>query len=116
MQIQINSDSHIVGSDELSAELEADLQQAFRRYGDQLTRLEVHVGDVNSRKSGERDKRCLIEARMAGMEPIAASEEAATLDMAFHAAVKKLEAALDHALGKLEQRKGRPSFAGDQEI
>lgn len=116
MQIQVSSDSHISAGEEFIDEIKTDMEQAFERFLPQLTRLEVHLGDENSHKSGARDKRCLIEARLAGLEPIAVAEHAESLDLAISSAVTTLEKTLDRTLGRLDQKKGRVSFAGDQEI
>lgn len=114
MQIQVRSDSHIHASAEFIEEIKLELAEAFRRFADQTTRIEVHLGDVNSHKGGGRDKKCLLEARLAGRDPVAASAEEATLDAAIAGAVKKLETQLERMLGRLGDRKGRTSYAGEQ--
>jgi ribosome-associated translation inhibitor RaiA len=114
MQIQVNSDSYIHASEEFVREIETDIEQSLSRFAPQITRLEVHLRDEAGLKTGERGKRCLIEARLAGLDPIAASEQAPTHGMAIRGAVDKLETALDRTLGRLGQRKGRLSFAGEQ--
>lgn len=116
MQIQVNSDSNIHVSEQFVSEIKAELEDSFRRYENQLTRLEVHLGDENSHKGGERDKRCLLEARMAGLDPIVASDYSDSLDAAISGAVAKLDKLLDKTLGKLDQKKGRTSFAGEPEV
>ena len=50
------------------------------------------------------------------MDPIAVAEHAESLDLAISNATEKLEKTLDRTLGRLDQKKGRVSFAGDQEI
>jgi len=62
MQIQINSDKNIVMDTKLSGLIEADLHRVLDRFESHLTRVEVHLSDENSDKSGLRDKRCLLEA------------------------------------------------------
>ena len=116
MQIEVSSDSHVSASEEFISEIKAEMEQAFSRFAEQLTRLEIHLGDENSHKSGERDKRCLIEARLAGLDPVAVTDHAESLDMAISGAVKKLEKTLNRTLGRLDHKKGRTSFAGEQEI
>ena len=65
---------------------------------ERITRVEVALSDLNSRKLGERDKRCIMEARLGGMQPIAVSHEAPTLTEAIHVAADKLERAVEDAL------------------
>ena len=116
MQVEVNTDNHIDGTDELSRLVEAEVEGTLGRFGDQIIRVIVQLNDTNSHKSGDRDKRCLMEARIAGHQPVAVSHEAATLEDAIAAAAEKLERSLDHILGKLGQKKGRTSFGGDQAV
>jgi hypothetical protein len=116
MQVEVNSDNHIVGSEELSGLVEAEVEGALGRFGDQIIRVIVQLNDTNSHKSGGRDKRCLMEARVAGHQPVAVSHEADSLEAAISAAAEKLERSLDSILGKLGHKKGRTSFGGDQTI
>jgi ribosome-associated translation inhibitor RaiA len=107
MQVLVNSDHHIVGSRELTERVQGVLEGRLERFAARVTRVEVHLSDLNSNKLGERDKRCLMEARVGGLKPIAVSHEAPTLTEAIHVAADKLERALDHMLGKLEDTSGR---------
>ena len=115
MLIQLNTDHHIKRSDELTAHVEAEVNGAVGRFGDHITRVEVHLHDLNGHKGGI-DKRCLMEARISGHQPVAVSHEAGSVDEAISGAAEKLERSLDHTLGKLEHRKGNTSMGGDQEI
>src|SRR4051794_26777710 len=116
MHVEVNTDNHIEGTDELSRLVEAEVEGALGRFGEQIIRVIVQLNDTNAHKSGDRDKRCLMEARIAGHQPVAVSHEAGTLEGAVAAAAEKLERALDHVVGKLGQKKGRTSFGGDQTI
>ncbi len=66
MTIQFNTDNNITGSEELQAPLNAAIEKSLGRFSSQITRLEVHLNDENSHKKGQNDKRCMLEARMAG--------------------------------------------------
>ena len=46
---------------------------------DRITRIEVHLSDENSLKGGDHDKRCMLEARIAGMQPLAVTHLAESL-------------------------------------
>lgn len=113
MQVQVHTDNHIEGSEALIERVATEVEATFGRFGDRITRVEVHLNDVNAQKSGANDKRCLMEARVAGHQPIAASHRAETLDDAISGAAERLEHALDHTLGRLDQTKGRVSFSGE---
>ena len=71
------------------------------RFTGQVARVEVHRRDVNSEMFGESGGRCLMEARIAGRQPIAVTEQAATLHQAIDGAARKLKRSLDTTLGKL---------------
>ena len=49
MQIQINTDNHIEGYEALATWATGELTNALSHYKDQITRLEVHVGDENAK-------------------------------------------------------------------
>lgn len=101
MLIQINTDRNIEGRDELADRVERKIRAALDRFGERLTRIEVHLGDENSdKKSGDDDKRCLLEGRPAGVEPIAVAHRAPTMDLAVDGALEKFRRALDSELGK----------------
>jgi ribosome-associated translation inhibitor RaiA len=107
MQVLVNSDHHIVGGEDLTERVQGVVEGRLERFDGRITRVEVHLNDLNGSKLGERDKRCMMEARVGGLKPIAVSHEAPTLTEAIHMAAEKLERALDHALGKLEDTAGR---------
>ncbi len=116
MQVDVKTDNHITGSDELSRYVESEVEGTLGRYGDQIVRVLVHLNDANAHKGGDRDLRCVMEARIAGHQPVAVSHEAGTLEAAVDAAAEKLERTLDHIFGKLAHKQGRTSFGGDQTI
>jgi len=101
MKIQINTDNNIEGSDELIQQTQAVVESALERYAQQITRVEVHLSDENSSHKGGIDKRCVIEARLEGMHPVAVTDEAETVDEAVGGAADKLKKMLDHELGRL---------------
>jgi len=103
MQVQVNTDSSLDADLTLIAEVEATVQAALARFSDRVTRVEVHLNDVNKQKGGE-DKRCLIEARLAGRNPVAVSHQAGTIPLALDGATDKLLRRLDRALGRTKAR------------
>ena len=113
MQIQVNTDANIEGRDELARQIEAEINTALSQFSDQITRVEVHLSDENAGKSGSADKRCLMEARPAGRQPIAVSHEGATLEEAYSGAAKKLRSSLESTLGRASDHKGGASIRTD---
>ncbi len=116
MLVQVHTDNHIHGSAELSARVEDDVRATLERFADQITRVEVHLNDVNGPKGGSDDLRCQIEARLAGRQPVSVTEKADTLDAALAGALETLERMLDRTLDKLGHKKGQTSYGGDQTI
>lgn len=114
MQVLLNTDSHISSGQNLSALVESTVQEAMQRFGDRVTRVEVHLTDENSRaKEGDNDKRCVMEARLAGLSPITVSDQAATIEQALDGAAERLQKTVTRTLERLADPKGRTSFAGD---
>ena len=104
MQIQVNTNDSVKGSEALSRRVEGAVGNALGRFGDRITRVEVHLNDVNAQKEGDRDNRCMMEARLTGLQPISVTHHADTLDQAIDGAAKKLQRSLDSTLGKLNDR------------
>jgi RNA polymerase sigma factor (sigma-70 family) len=101
MQILVNTDNHIDGSAKLTNQVEAVVEGALGRFRDRITRVEVHFADDNSRqKFGDNDKRCVMEARLAGIPPIAVSHKGSTLEQALDGAADTLEKTLKRTLGR----------------
>ena len=101
MQIQINTDKNVAFNEELRDSLSALLSKELSRYKDHITRLEVHLTDQDGGKHGLTDKRCMIEARPGGLQPIAVTEDAATYEKAVAGAVHKLITTLERIIGRL---------------
>jgi len=117
MQVQVSTDNHIEGGEELTRQVEAVVEGALGRFSDRITRVEVHLTDENSSsKSGDNDKRCVMEARPAGHQPITVSDQGASLEQALDGAADKLEKTLRRTFGRLDDPKGRTSYGGDQTI
>lgn len=112
MQIQVNTDDNVEGREALAARVEAEIAHTLDRFGDQITRVEVHLSDEDSDKSGSNDKRCLMEARLAGRQPVAVTNTAGSLDEACSGAAEKLKRSLESTLGRLKDHRGRESIRG----
>ena len=105
MQIQINTDSNIEGREALGSHVKGVVENALRHFSDRITRVEVHLSDQNSNKSGQDDKRCMMEVRLEGRQPTAITHAAATLDQAIDGAAEKLKRSVESTLGKLDDRR-----------
>ena len=56
MQVQFNSDSSVMGTENVAERIEASVRDKLARFEDRLTRLEIHVRDENGAKGGADDK------------------------------------------------------------
>lgn len=101
MLIQLNTDKNLTIHQEYKTKLESLLSHELKRYSDHITRLEVHLSDENGNKGGVNDKRCLLEARLAGRKPIAVVEVGNTHDLSVIGAISKLKPLLDTIFGRL---------------
>jgi len=108
MQVIVNSDHNITGDESLTARVEAILADSIERFEERITRVEAFLSDANSSsKHGATDKRCVLEARIAGAQSVVASNEASTVLEAIEGAADKLERVLEHAFGKHEASGGK---------
>jgi|SRR5690554_6280836 len=103
MQIQINSDNNVVFGEEQMASSISLISEELKRFSSQITRIEVHLSDEDGNKDGQNDKRCLIEARLGGMKPIAVTDQANTHEQAISGATDKLKSAIESMTGRLKQ-------------
>lgn len=113
MHIELTTDNHIEGSDELTQEINDLLERVMRRFADQITRIEVHLNDENSHKGGDADKRCMMEARLSGHQPIAVTHFAGSIHQSLDGAADKLRAAVERRIGRIRDKKGDVSFSGE---
>ena len=95
MQIQVHTDNHIEGDERLSEYAESGIRIGLGHLADRVTRVDAHLADENGETKGAgRDKRCLLEAHVAGQAPVTVTHHAATVKEAFGGAVDKLERVL----------------------
>jgi len=107
MQIQVNMDHTIEGHEVLADKIRGVVGNALGRMSDHITRVEVHLTDERGSKNGKNDKRCMMEARLEGRQPIAVTDEATTLVLAVDGAANKLARLIEHTLGKLHDQRNR---------
>lgn len=107
MQIQVNSDKNVESGERLVAHVTGEVSRILERFSGRLTRVEVHLSDENGDKSGSLDKRCVMEARPSGLQPIAVTHQGATLEEAYLGAAHKLQGLLASTFGRIQDRGGQ---------
>lgn len=112
MKIQVNTDKNVAGSADLTERTEADVARALVRFESRLTRVEVHLRNESAGRTTGEDVRCLIEARPAGLDPVAVTHHAATISEALRGATDKLEALLSSKFERLESHDARETIRG----
>ncbi|MDD2732876.1 MAG: HPF/RaiA family ribosome-associated protein [Desulfuromonadaceae bacterium] len=107
MQININTDRNIDGREALTRHISSEIEQSLSRFNEQITRVEVHLSDENSDKKGGKDgMKCVIEARLAGRQPLAATHQATTLEQAFSGAADKVTRLIESVIGRTGNQRG----------
>lgn len=104
MNIIVNTDAHTAGHQTVIRLVEETLQRKLARFEERLTRVEVQLTDQNSSgKSGPDDKKCVIEARLAGFQPITVSDERDSWEHALNEAANKMKTALERIIDKRQE-------------
>jgi len=110
MQIQLNTSNGIENKESLDRWADDELRQQLHRYADDLVRIEIHLSDENGQRASAADKRCVMEARLAGHGPLAATHDAESIDIAFRGALDKLKRQIEHKLGRAGDHRDRTSI------
>lgn len=113
MQIQINTDHNIEGHEALAAHVKGVVENALDPISDHITRVEVHLADESSHKSGQNDKRCVMEARLQGRQPIAVTHHAATVHQAVDGAADKLTRLVESTIERLRDQRNRTTVPSE---
>ena len=100
MQIQINP-GDITATPPIEERIQQDVDHAMRYHREQVTRVEVHLHDENGPKAG-KDMRVVMEARLAGHQPLTVDCTAVDLYTAIKEAANKLERAVKSHLERHE--------------
>jgi len=107
MQIQVNTDHTIEGHEALADQIRDVVETALNRVSDHITRVEVHLTDENGDKGGAHDKRCMLEVRLEGRQPIAVTQHSATLEQAVDGAADKLVRLIESTVRRRHDRESR---------
>lgn len=112
MQVQTNTDHNIQHHEALNLHVESVVKDALSHFAEQITRVEVHLTDELGNKPGDSDKRCMMEARLTGHQPVAVNDHAPTVHQAIQGASEKLRRSIERTLGRRSDKpKGRKSVS-----
>jgi hypothetical protein len=102
MKIQFNTDKTITGNEKDQLYFNSLIADGLENFESHISRIEVHLSDENGKKEGLNSKRCLLETRLEGRQPIAVSCQADTVELAISGAIDKLTASLDTIIGRIQ--------------
>lgn len=97
MHIQINY-GDVERSDAISDHVTRSAETALKHFAERVTRVEVHLRDDKRKRRGPDDNRCLMEARLAGEQPLAVEARASDIYDAVKQCADKLERAVARKL------------------
>lgn len=106
MRIQVNTDDHVKGDERLTHHVIGLVEAALDRFGDRLTRVEVHLSEQKSHHSRGEDEHCMLEARLAGRQPVAVTHRAETMSQAIDGAIERMQRLLDDTVTQLGGGRG----------
>ena len=100
MKIEVRA-ADLEASDAIVEHVNKRVHAAVHHWEGQITRVEAHLHDDNSKKAGSQDKRCVLEVRMANHQPMVAEDSSDDLYEAITGAAKKLGTVVQRKLEKL---------------
>ncbi len=103
MIIQINSDKSLTWEQRSADFFTTQIADALERYESNITRIEVHLKDENSKKEGISDISCMLEARLEGLKPIAVTNHDETVDKAVTGAIDKIKSSIEKIVDKRQK-------------
>jgi hypothetical protein len=100
MKIQFNTDKTITGNEKDQLYFNSLIADGLENFESYISRIEVHLSDENGKKEGLNSKRCLLETRLEGKQPIAVSCLEDTVELAVSGAIDKLTASIETIIGR----------------
>lgn len=100
MQIEVRTDHTIEGREALVSHIKSVVESELDRFSERITRVEVHLSDVNGHKGGHDETRCVMEARLQGRPAIAVTHQEATLNQAVDGAAGKLKRLIESTVSR----------------
>ena len=92
----------------MAAWAKGEIEGALNHHSEHVMRIEVHLSDDNGAKSGPTDKRCVLEARLNGRQPLAVTHHGESLHQAVTGAAEKMNRMIETSLGRSARSQGQP--------
>ncbi len=100
MLIDVRTDNIREGHEALATHIKTVVESAMSRFSDRISRVEVHLSDVNGHKVGRDETRCVMEVRLLGRPAIAVTHQDTTPDLAVDGAAGKLKRLIESTLSR----------------
>lgn len=108
MQIQIHKGKQVEVGEDFNEFVSGEIETKLKRFEERITRIEAHFADENgSAKTSDNDKRCVLEARLTGHQPVSVTAHGSLVKYALEGAIEKMKTALGRTLDRLSHTKGR---------
>jgi len=104
MQLQINYGDLQISS-ALTDHVARSIGHALKHAAGNITRVEVHLRDDKQKRHGPKDKRCTLEARVAGAKPLDVEARGDDIYHVVSSATEKLDRAVNRKLERRRERK-----------
>ncbi len=88
------------------------VEDGLARFRDRLTRVEVHLKDVDHTNHRDMNTLCNLEARPASSQPVFVSHRGPSLEESVEGAIGKMDRHLDTIFGRSDSPRGGPSASG----
>jgi ribosome-associated translation inhibitor RaiA len=115
MEINVNTDNTIDRHQGLDERVRETVESNISRFGEHIRRVDVHLSNENAQRHEDGSNYCMMEARVAGYEPVVVHAHADNLHLSITNAGTKLKRALDSALGRLNDKNKREPLPVDAE-
>jgi len=116
MEINVNTDNTIDRHQGLDERVREAVESAIGRFGEHVRRVDVHLSNENSQKQEDGSNGCMMEARVTGYAPVVVHAHAENLHLSISNAASKLQRALDHSLGRLNDKSKREPKPMDADV
>lgn len=99
MQIQVNA-ADIHSSPAIQQRVEEEVTAALDDWENRITRVEVHLHDEDGPKHSDDDKRCVMEVRLAGLDPMVVEHSSGDMYGSIQQAASKLRKVVKRAIDR----------------
>jgi ribosome-associated translation inhibitor RaiA len=107
MLIQFSTDHHIGHHPSLHDHVDALVRKTLHPFRSHITRVDVHLTDENAHANHANDKRCVMEARLDGVQPLVVTATASNVAAVLDAASRKLRRSVVRVEAKRRSRRVR---------